>query len=175
MRTRRTGCAIVIAVVLASPAAAQYGFDANCRPLPPPGYMMQPQPQSQACLQQRAQAARAAEAERQRQQAATEAAAQAARNQADAAEKANQERLAQARAQCESATAGQVQQTIEQDPVTFDRFVKILDVTAPHFDDETCRAEVMTVRGVIKTLITFQDFNGKQYIQVRILPSYGSE
>ena len=45
-------------------SAQQYGFDAECRPLPPPGWMMQPQPPSQSCLDQRAQAQRAAREQR---------------------------------------------------------------------------------------------------------------
>jgi hypothetical protein len=73
-----------------SPAMAQqYGFDANCRPLPPPGYMVQPQPASQECLRDRAavaakEAAAQREEDRQRQlqedqQRQAEAAATAAR------------------------------------------------------------------------------------------------
>jgi len=166
------GTTLIAAMITWSASAiAQYGYDANCRPLPPPGYMMLPQPPSQACLQQRAAAARAAEAERQRQQAAADAEAAARQAQAEAAKKARQERLATEQAKCENATAADVQSTIGQDPVTFERFVKILDVTAPHFDssNETCRSEVMTVRGIVYTLVTFQDFNGKQYLRVRII------
>jgi hypothetical protein len=177
MQTRLACCAAFAALVIAcsGSALAQYGYDANCRPLSPPGYMMLPQPQSQACVQQRAQAARAAEAERQRlaAQAAAEAAAQQERAAAEA--KASRERLAAAQAECQSASAEDVKATIDQDPVIFGRRVTVLDVTAPHYDRDACRAEAMTSRGIIDAVVTFQQFNGKQYIRVRYFPHLGSE
>jgi hypothetical protein len=76
------GLLVVLAATCGSmPAMAQqFGFDAYCRPLPPPGFMMPPQPVSQVCVQLRAAAARATEAERGRREAAaqTEAAREAA-------------------------------------------------------------------------------------------------
>lgn len=43
-------------------------FDANCRPIPLPGYMMAPQPPDPGCLEYRARIAREQEAERRRRQ-----------------------------------------------------------------------------------------------------------
>lgn len=161
---------VIVFLALAPPAnAQQYGYDAHCRPLPPPGFMMQPQPPSQACLQQRAAAARAAEAERQRQQAAAQAEAAARQARAEAEEKARQERQARERAQCDATTGDDVRSTIEQDPMTLELFVKVLDAAAPVYDDGICRADVMTVRGVVHTVVTFQQFNGKPYLRVRIV------
>jgi hypothetical protein len=131
--------------------------------------MMQPQPASQACLQQRAAAARAAEAERQRRRAAVQAAAAAAQAREEAERQIREERQAREREQCDSATGQQVRGTIEQDPVTLDLFVKVLDAEAPRYDNGVCRADVMTVRGVVHTVVTFQLFNGSPYLRVRIV------
>jgi multidrug efflux pump subunit AcrA (membrane-fusion protein) len=163
---------VVVAVAWIAPAEAQqYGFDAECRPLPPPGWMTMPQPPSPACLEQRAQAARAAEAERKRQQAQAEAAAASQRARDEAEALARQERLVQERAKCESATADEVREAVEQDPITTMRYVRVLDVTAPHFSNGACWSEVLTVRAELHEMITFRTFNGKSYIQVHSVVS----
>lgn len=143
-------------IAMAWPAAAQVRYDEACRPLPPPGWMMIPQPPNQECLRERAEAAREAAA-----------AARANRARAAAAARAKAERLAIEEQHCANATADDVRATIEQDPSVLGNAVKVLDVAAPHFVGETCRAEIMTTRGLIRTTLTFQAFNGRQYIQVR--------
>ena len=164
--------ALLIASVV--PAAAQQRYDGDCRPLPLPGYMMSPQAQSPECLRDRAQAARAEEANRRQRQAAEERAERERQARAAAAAAAAKERAAVEQAKCEAATAQDVKDTIEQDPVTFGRYAKILDLTEPSFVGNVCRSEAMTSRGIVNVIITFRDFNGKQYINVRVLPHTGS-
>jgi hypothetical protein len=57
-RLMRSAAIIAAVVTLTLPAVAQDQYDADCRPLPPDGWMMLPKSPSAACLQQRAQAAR---------------------------------------------------------------------------------------------------------------------
>jgi hypothetical protein len=146
----------------ASAAVTQFppaGFDTDCRPLPVPGYIMSPQPQSPDCLRLRERFRRAQEAEERRRQA-----------QAEAAAEAEQERLGAERLKCESATPEDVQSTVEQEPMIFGVYFRVLDVTQPRFNGQRCKSEVMTNKGIIDAWITFQDFDGKQFIQVRVMP-----
>ncbi|MGE0418199.1 MAG: hypothetical protein AB7O80_15445 [Acetobacteraceae bacterium] len=157
--SRRLGIGVLTAAGLlaaASTGMAQTQYDAQCRPLPMPGMIMQPQPPSQDCLAARAAAARAAEAERKRRQERAEAAA-----------RARAERLAAEQAKCETAHAEDVRATLEADPAALGRGTSILDMTEPHFTREACRNEIMTNRGIVDTVITFQEFNGKQYLRVK--------
>jgi len=150
-------------IALAMPVQAQVRYDADCRPLPQPGYMMAPQPPSRECLEERAREARATEAERRRRQQRAEAEA-AARRQA----------LAREEAKCLSATTDDVKETVAQDPTLLGRDVAILDMTAPHFEREACRSELMTTRGIVDTVIRFQTFNGKRYLRIRATPRPGA-
>ncbi len=144
-------------VAAAAPGQAQTRYDAECRPLPMPGMMMQPQPPSEACLQFRAQQRREAEAERARQRARAEAAA-----------RARAEQLAAEQARCDMARSGDVRATLDADPSLLGRGVQILDMTEPAFVRDACRNEIMTSRGIMDSVITFQEFNGKQYIRVKV-------
>ncbi|HVZ08184.1 hypothetical protein [Rhodopila sp.] len=147
----------------AVPASAQVALGPDCRPLPVPGYMMQPQPPDPSCL---AAQARAAEAYRRRQAAEAEA----ARKRAEAKAAADQERLAQEESQCAATTPDDVRATLEQDPGSHGLRSKILDVAAPHFTANACRTEVMTSTGVMLGQIRFRDFNGKTYLLIHLQP-----
>jgi hypothetical protein len=118
--------------------------------------MMAPQPQDPYCLRQREAEARQFQAQQ------------------DANAKVRQNRMLVEQSKCESASADDVKSTMEQTPILLGQYLKILDVTAPHFADDTCRAEAMTNKGIVDVIITFQDFNGKNYIQVRIVPHIGN-
>jgi hypothetical protein len=138
------------------PAAAQIRYDAECRPLPQPGFIMAPQPPARECLEERARQARAAEADRRRRQ-----------QQAEAAAAARQQMLAQQEAECLSATADDVKETVAQDPTILGRDTAVLDLTAPHFEREACRSELMTTRGIFDATIRSQEFNGKRFLRIQ--------
>jgi hypothetical protein len=72
-RFRRGAVFGAIMITLTTPGIAQPRYDAACRPLAPQGWIMQPQPPSEACLQQRALVARTADVERKQRQAQTQA------------------------------------------------------------------------------------------------------
>ena len=118
MKLRTALLATILAASTITPAMAQqYGYDAQCRPLPPPGWMLMPQPPSQVCLQQRAVAAKVA-AEHQRQVAAAEAA------QAEAARQRQAEADARAAsAQPATSSTGTRQPTGQSIPDDRDRLV----------------------------------------------------
>jgi len=165
-RSARLSAGVLVAlgcISAAAPGQAQTRYDADCRPLPMPGMMMQPQPPSEACLQFRAQQRRESEAERARQRARAEAAA-----------RARAEQLAVDQAKCDMAKSGDVRATLDADPSVLGRGAQIMDMTEPAFVRDACRNEILTNRGIMDSVITFQEFNGKQYIRVKVTRRPGS-
>lgn len=134
-------------------------FDAQCRPIPLPGYMMAPQPPDPGCLEYRARVARDQEAERRRRA-----------EQAAAAERARQERLAVLKAECEQTTVADIRAAFDQDTTLTSRYGAVLDMTDPHFTREACRNEIMTSRGEVTATVAFKVFNGKRFIQLNVRP-----
>lgn len=150
---------LLLGVASAQAQAPTPQFDANCRPIPLPGYMMAPQPPNQDCLDYRARIAR--EQEQQRRQAQQRAAA---------AEKARQERLAALKAECEQTPAADIRAAFDQDTTLTSRYGTVLDLTDPRFAGEVCRNEIMTSRGELGATISFKVFNNKRYVQLSVRP-----
>ena len=161
--------ALLLALGVTASANAQ-GYDSECRLLPLPGYIMAPQPPNAACLERQRAAAQVAAAEEQRRQAAAQMEEQRRQAAAQAAEKLRQERMAIEAGKCSQATSEDVRSALNNSP-TLGRYLKILDVTEPHFSGGQCRSEAMTSRGLYNALVSFEDFNGKTYVRVRMYPS----